>query len=194
MTRTGLIEALQHKAAEDAEALWSDARAQAERLKREAAREVAELRVAAAERATAAAQRLEQAATAEALRQARDLRMSAATALAERLYALTRAQLPWLRAEGRDALFESLAAELPAREWQKIRVHPADEPLARRRFPQAMIECDPAIAGGLDAAMEHGRIRVSNTLETRLETAWPDVLPGLIAAILPEVHGHRTPA
>ena len=32
------------------------------------------------------------------------------------------------------------------------------------------------------------RVLVSNTLETRLATAWPDMLPGLIGGLLPELH------
>jgi vacuolar-type H+-ATPase subunit E/Vma4 len=43
----------------------------------------------------------------------------------------------------------------------------------------------------MEVEAEAGRIRVSNTLEARLATAWPDVLPGLIAKVLAESSSHQ---
>ena len=39
---------------------------------------------------------------------------------------------------------------------------------------------DPAITGGLKVMGGDGRLTVSNTLETRLERAWPDLLPAMV--------------
>jgi vacuolar-type H+-ATPase subunit E/Vma4 len=194
VTRAGLIEALQRKAAEDVEALWRDARAEADRLRLEAARGIEEQRRAAAEQAAAAAGRLARAVAAQAERDVRDSRTDAASALATRLYGLARAELPRLAAERRGTLFAALTAELPSLAWQKLRVNPADESAARRQFPQAEVDGDPTVAGGVDAEADSGRIRVNNTLDARLETAWPDILPGLIASILTESADHGTPA
>jgi hypothetical protein len=99
--------------------------------------------------------------------------MSAAIALAERLHGLALAELPHLRAQNPERLFSALAAELPALAWQKVRVNPADDALARQHFPQAHVECDTQISGGMETEAEGGRIRVNNTLEARLETVWP---------------------
>jgi hypothetical protein len=194
VTRAGLIDALQRKAAEDVDALWRDARAAADQLRLDAAREIEEQRRAGAQQVAATARRLEWAAMTDARRAARDRRMSAASALGARLHGLARAALPRLRAERPDTLFTGLAAELPALAWQNLRVNPADEPLARRLFPQAQVTRDATVAGGVDAEADSGRIRVDNTLEARLETAWDDLLPGLIARIFAESPEHGPPA
>ena len=76
-----------------------------------------------------------------------------------------------------------LACELPERGWQCVRVNPADADAAARRFPGAVVETDPGISGGMEVECEDGRVRISNTLEARLEAAWPDLLPRLIAEL-----------
>jgi len=194
VSRAGLIQTLQQGAAEDTAALWRDARAEADKLRLEAAREIDAERLATAQQVAATGQRIEQAATAAAEREARDIRMSAAIALAERLHGLALAELPKLRAQNPERLFSALAAELPTLAWQKVRVNPADETLARQHFPQARVECDAQISGGMETEVEGGRIRVNNTLEARLETVWPELLSGLIATILPEASDHQSPA
>ncbi|NJD31105.1 MAG: hypothetical protein FIB04_04400 [Gammaproteobacteria bacterium] len=99
-----------------------------------------------------------------------------------------------MRGEGDEALFAALAEELPARAWDLIRVNPADAPRAHGRFPKSSIVSDASVSGGLEAEAEGGRVLVSNTLDTRLATAWPDILPGLVAGLLPESHERPTPA
>jgi len=101
---------------------------------------------------------------------------------------------PRLRKAGAEAGFAALAAELPASEWRRLRVNPADESAARRLFPMAEVEGEPTIAGGLRAEADGGRIAVDNSLEARLETAWPDLLPGLIRSIDTESSDHRPAA
>lgn len=189
-----MIQTLQQEAAAETAALWNDARAGADKLRLEAARGIDAERMATAQQVTAATRRIEQAATAAAEREARDMRMSAAIALAERLKALALAELPNLRAQNPERLFSVLAAELPALAWQKVRVNPADEKLAEQRFPQAHVECDTEISGGMETEAEGGRIRVNNTLEARLETVWPEMLSGLMAVILPGASDHESPA
>jgi vacuolar-type H+-ATPase subunit E/Vma4 len=189
-----LIQTLQQGATEETAALWKDARAEADKLRQEAAREIDAERLATAQQVAATAQRIEQAATAAAEREARDIRMSAAIALAERLHGLALAELPNLRAQNPERLFSALAAELPPLAWQKVTVNPADETLARQHFPQAHVECDTHISGGMETEAEGGRIRVNNTLEARLETVWPKLLSGLIATILPQSADHESPA
>jgi vacuolar-type H+-ATPase subunit E/Vma4 len=194
VSRAALIEDLRQKAAEDAEAVWRDAKSDAEKAKLDAARQIEEQRTSVSAEAAATARRLEEAAIAAADRKAREVLMTAAASLAERLRGLARAELARLRDEGAEALFAALAAELPPRRWQRVRVNPADLQFARTQFPKAEIESDASIAGGMAVEAEEGRIRVSNTLETRLDTAWPDILPGLVAGILQEYPGHRPPA
>ena len=194
MSRAGLIQTLRQGAAEEQAALWNDARGEADRVRLEAAAEIDAQRRAAEAQTAATVRRIEQEATGTAEREARDLRMSARIALAEKLKALAIAELPNLRTQNPEELFVALTAELPAYAWRKVRVNPADEAYARTRFPQAQIECDARISGGMEAEAEGGRIRVNNTLDARLETAWPELLSDLIAAILPETSDHESSA
>ena len=112
--------------------------------------------------------------------------------MADRLHRLAAKALPNLRDGGYPELFAALAAELPSLEWQRVTANPADQKLARRLFPRTEVVCDPAVAGGMDVEAENGRVRVSNTLITRLETAWPEILPGLMNEILEEL-SHSQP-
>jgi vacuolar-type H+-ATPase subunit E/Vma4 len=192
MTQAALIEALRRKAERDAEALWEAARARAQARRDDAARALAQRRIQIAAETAALAQESERAAIAEAQREARRIRTAASTALAARLFRLACAALPQFRDEHYERLFAALAEELPARPWQRVRVHPADRQLAAARFAQAQVACDEAIVGGIEVEAEDGRIRISNTLLTRLQTAWPDVLPRLIHQVFAEA-SHEPP-
>lgn len=191
MAHPALIDALRKSAEQKAAAIWRDARAAAEQCKADAAA-AAEAQRAQTRQEIAAHER-ELADAGEGEGKARKIRMAVTTALAERLYRLAHEVLPRFRNEEYEALFAALAGELPSRSWQRVSVNPADESLARARFSQAQIVCDEAIVGGMEVQAENGRIRISNTLETRLATAWPDILPGLVHAILQEFSDHRLP-
>ena len=192
MGRAALIESLRSRATEDVEALWSDARARAEAYRLELARALEQQRVREAEAAAVLARKLQDDTTVDARHRAREIRAQTALVLADRLYRLAVAELPNLRDACGQELFQALARELPQRDWQRVRVNPMDREPASARFPSAEVVCDPAICGGLDVDADAGRIRVSNTLETRLETAWPDLLPRLINDLRADSDGHRT--
>jgi vacuolar-type H+-ATPase subunit E/Vma4 len=194
MGRAALIESLRSRAVEDVDALWRDTRASAESHRRELTGVLEQQRAAGALAAATLSRKLEDDASAEARRRAREVRAEAMLALAGRLRSLASAELPRLRSEGGERLFAALAAELPRRDWDRVRVNPADRDLASACVPGAAVECDESICGGLEVEAEGGRIRISNTLETRLDTAWPDMLPGLIAGLLPESRDDRTAA
>jgi vacuolar-type H+-ATPase subunit E/Vma4 len=192
VSRAALIEDLRRKAVEDTEAVWREARAEAERCRLDAERQVEEQRKVLAKKVAAAARQFEEAANFEAARKSRELLAAASAELAERLHRLARTGLGRLREEGADGLFAALAAELPRRSWE--RVNPADRHRAQAWASQADVVCDAGVAGGLEVEAEEGRIRVSNTLDTRLDTAWPDILPGLVAGILAEYPDDRPAA
>ena len=194
MGRQALIEDLRRKAAADAEAVWRSARAEAEQWRLDAAREIEARRVEKTREAAEAARRQEEAALADAERRSREVRATTTAALAERLHGIARDVLRGLGQEGGRHLFQSLADELPPREWQSVHVGPQDLVFARERFPRAQIVCDDSISGGLAVAAEEGRILVRNTLEARLRAAWPDLLPGLVAEVLRESGDRGTAA
>lgn len=194
MARSALIESLRSQAARDAQAVWESARAEAERRRAELAMALEQERLRLDGEVSAEVARLEARGVAEAEHKARETSAGATAALAERLLQLARIELPRLCGPGRAALFDALAGELPSCRWQRVRVNPADVDLATRRFPDAAIETDAGVSGGLEVAGEDGRIAVSNTLETRLAIAWPDLLPALIADLTAEQRAHGTVA
>ena len=121
-------------------------------------------------------------------REARLVRLRAEHALVGRLDRVARCCLDTLRGEGYAALFNCLAAEVSGEVWATVRVNPKDADLAADCFPGSGIEPDPSISGGLVAISGDGGLSVNNSLEIRLERAWPDLLP-LIAA---ELRGRRS--
>jgi len=92
-----------------------------------------------------------------------------------------------LRDNDYDELFRRLALELPAASWVTIRVNPADTDLAAELFPAASIQSDRAMCGGLEAETSDGELTVVNSLEVRLERAWPELLPLMVT----ELRGKR---
>ena len=180
MASEELLAALRSDGEKKAAAIWQEAEAAAARLREEAAdrregrREEcrqAEARAVAAETSTILA---------EGEREARKIRLAALAKLAERLQEQARRLLPRLRTADYPALFAWLVAELPPADWVSVRVNPADGELAAAAFPATRLVVDPAIAGGLEVLAEEGRIQVTNTLEKRLERAWPGLLPALL--------------
>jgi V/A-type H+/Na+-transporting ATPase subunit E len=167
--KAGLI---REQADADAARLRAEAEAGLCRLREEARREQ--------ERAGAAAGA---AILAQAEREARLLRLAAQERLAERLHGVARRLTCRLRGDDYPAVFARLAAELPPVPWEEVRVNPADAELAATLFPGARIAPDDAICGGLVASAEGGRMEVINTLETRLERGWPELLPTLLEEV-----------
>ena len=124
-----------------------------------------------------------QALMAEAKRQAALIKLEAENVLAGRLYTLAHGTLAQLRDDRYAELFVALVEELLPCQWQAVRVNPADSELAKASFPGAAIETDKGITGGMEVIAEGGRVRIDNTLEKRLERAWPELLPRLLNAV-----------
>jgi vacuolar-type H+-ATPase subunit E/Vma4 len=194
MSQAALIEALRRKGERDAEAIREDAKLRARAHKEDAARAIEEQRSRLTAETAAIAEESERLAVDEAQHEARRIRMAASTALAARLFRLACASLPQFRDEKYERLFAALAEELPARPWQSVRVNPADRRLAAARFAQAQVACDEAIVGGIEVEAEDGHVRISNTLQTRLQMVWPDILPRLIHHILAEASHEQSAA
>jgi len=177
-----LLAALRHEGEKKAKAIREEAEAAAAELKGEAAARLALLREKHAQEQALAVEAAQRAVLAEAERAARRIRLAGVERLAGRLFELTLGLLPGLNREYPE-LFALLAGELPPREWETLRVNPADLERAGALFPGARIEPDPAISGGLDAGAPGGELQVVNTLEKRLERGWPELLPLLLKEV-----------
>ena len=175
-------------------ALQREAEEQAAAIRRAAATEEEAMRVAAASRRDefrAEQERHRKVACAVRQREilaetehgAALVRLRAESGLAQRLRGRAGACLVRLRDSAYEALFQQLVSELPDVPWATIRVNPADTVLAAGCFPQAAVVADPAITGGLEAVTADGSLTVVNTLESRLERCWPDLVPHLIAEL-----------
>jgi V/A-type H+-transporting ATPase subunit E len=116
----------------------------------------------------------------EAEEEAMDIRLGAERKLSERLFQVATALLSSLREENYRETFRALAAELPEHAWETVTTAPGDETLAREVFPEAHVVSSESIVGGLCVEAEQGKVRVTNTLEKRLERAWEEMLPEVL--------------
>lgn len=182
MAHTALIEAVQQKTAATVAAVWADARAEAARCRDDAGRSIAQQREHHSIRLHAVTAAAAQAANADAVRRSRRIRSEAKAATADRALAMAVAMLADLRDARYADRFHALANELPARDWARLVVNPADAPLAQARFPGSAVHCDAGISGGVIA--EDAALRVNNTFERRLSAAWPELLPAVMNDVL----------
>jgi V/A-type H+/Na+-transporting ATPase subunit E len=193
MSSRELIESLRRAGDEKARQLREEAERDAEALRLDVSRKVEELRIRYADELATATREEMRNALAEAGHRACALRLAAEKTLADRLLLLARSFLHELRKDGYPAVFEKLVLELPPLPWKLVRVHPADVGSARKYFPDAEIVPAETIAGGLDAEITDGTIRVVNTFEKRLERSWDELLPHLIRDVYQEVPGGTSP-
>ena len=183
MGRRELLEALQREGREKVAVITGQRAATEERLRAETAGKIAEMRREHKAQRELLCSNRKRTLLAKAGREAALLRLRAEHALALRLHECARHSLPQLRNHDAERLFAQLAAELPPLVWQTIWAAPDDNAAAAALFPTATIVADPALAGGIKVASTENSLTVDNTLETRLEKLWPDLLPQLIAEL-----------
>lgn len=187
MSSRELIESLRKAGEESLRLLRKNAELEAEDAGKAVVEKISALRKRYADELAAAAGEEARRGLAEAGSRARAVRLASEKTLADRLFQTARASLAHLRNDGYPAVFEQLALELPPLPWKMVRVNPADIDLARKFLSDAEIVPVESIAGGLDAAVADGSIRVINTFEKRLEQLWADLLPLLIRDVYQEV-------
>ena len=172
-----LTEALRREAGLRHRQVWAEAEREVAAAREENERRKRELRQAMHRRCRARLAVLKrelQAATCEELSKERNRQQQL---LAEQGWQQALSQLPALAEHpSRAALFQSLAAEVPAADWEELRVHPDDQAVAAARFATARVTADPEIRGGLLASCDRGRVEVDNRLGTRLGRCWPELL------------------
>lgn len=178
-----LLEALRREGAEQAAAIRRTADSEAGRMRADTARRLDELRTRHEERCKRLQDSRKRTILAEAEREAALVRLQAEHELAGRLRKRATELLKRLRDDDYTDLFRCLAEELPGAAWATLRVNPADLTLAAASFPAVAREADQAISGGLEAATGDGLLTVVNTLDARLDQAWPDLLPHMLAEL-----------
>jgi vacuolar-type H+-ATPase subunit E/Vma4 len=181
-----LIESLRRASEESIRLQRTEAEQEVAALQDSLSRQIADLRRQYADKLAVAENEEFRLARADAGSRARTIKLDAEKTISDRLFSIARTSLSQLRQDGYPAIFEKLVQELPSLPWVRVRVHPADIDLARRRFPGAEIVSAETITGGMDAAIADGGIVVVNTFEKRLELAWADLLPLLISDVYQE--------
>jgi V/A-type H+-transporting ATPase subunit E len=175
-----LIASLKAAGDERLKSLRAEAEQEAAKVRAESARRIDALRDEHARKHAVEAERQADALLAGANAAVRAIGLKAERGLAERLYGAAQSSLHTLRNEGYPGVFAGFARELPGLAWRTVQVNPADAALARGQFPDAEVQVDPGIAGGLVVETEDGRVRVVNTFEKRLERLWEEMLPAIM--------------
>ena len=183
MGRHELLEALQRDGREKVAAITGRRAAEKERLRAIATSRRAEMQQEQEQQSELLCSSRKRQLLAKAGREAALIRLRAEHALALRLHEHAKSSLPQLYNDDAERLFPLLAAELPSQPWQTIWTTPGAAAAAAALFSAATIIADPSLAGGIKAATAENSLSVDNTLETRLEKLWPDLLPQLLAAL-----------
>jgi vacuolar-type H+-ATPase subunit E/Vma4 len=181
-----LINSLRRDGEETVKRLWSEVKAEAEKIASETSQRIGELKEEHAKILDLAVMKEERSVLSEAEKRVSIIRLSMEQGLSERLFPLAVSCLGELRTERYRDVFTSLADELPDTEWEEVRVNSRDEEIAREVFPGLRIVTDNNISGGLEVIRKGGKISVANTFKKRLENAWQDILPLLIKDICKE--------
>ncbi len=183
MSHEELLADLQKKGEEQVREIWNKAETEVNELKAEAARRIDKERELLRQRETTACEEERIFVLMRADREANQIISNSEQALAEKLYLLAQKSLQTVRDQEDTSFFTSLSDELPGCVWDKVMVHPDDQKRAETRFKNSKIVNDESIAGGLKAMGNNGKVYINNTLEKRLERAWPTLLPLLIKEI-----------
>jgi len=186
-----LIEALRKEADEKVRDIWVEAEKEAGKVRADISLRLETLRQGIA--AEKSSEEESEKVLLEAQNRVKMTRLTSEDMLCSRLYSLAASSLHILREQGYEDIFRKLALELPSFGWRKVRVNPDDPILAQKLFSGAEVITDSNITGGMELESEGGGIWVVNTLEKRLERAWPLMLPALMEKIYREVSKNGTP-
>lgn len=183
MSQRELLAALRQEGEERIAALWHDAEKEAEALRAENAVKLEALEAGMRGALEEEKEAISRPILAKAAATAQRLTLEAEERMAQRLRTLAEEHLPRLRNGPFGETFAALVAEIPAAPWARVTLHPDDRERGASFFPGARLRPDPAIHGGVEVEAAEGRIRVVNTLDKRLERAWPEILPVLMKEV-----------
>ena len=179
-----LLKTLRDKEQKQIDSIWQQAREQADSIRAQVAEAIAGITREHEETLASACRRSVRAILAESESAARQKKLLVYRSLEEVLRRTAREMLPELRRRVDYAeVFAQLAKELPAMQWERIVVNPADLDLAAGFFRKEIVQADASVSGGLLGVCSEGRVIIDNTFEKRLERRWDVILPGLIKTI-----------
>ncbi|MBW2471184.1 MAG: V-type ATP synthase subunit E [Deltaproteobacteria bacterium] len=178
-----LISTLRKNEQKQIEEIWQAVKNEAESLRQHIADAIADITRNHAEQLNSACQKSMRSIFADASIQTREKKLSTYKSLEQALKDAALKELSGLRTHNYEAVFAKLVAELPARQWEKILVNPADLKLAAHFFSADIIETNQSISGGLVASTAENKIIVDNTFEKRLEKKWFHLLPAILVKI-----------
>jgi vacuolar-type H+-ATPase subunit E/Vma4 len=183
MGRRELLDALEREGQETMAAIADRETVEGERLRVAAEQRLDGLRLEQEQLCERQCRDLQHKIMSKALREAALIRLRAEHTLALRLWDRALAAVMQFRPENPEALLRALAAELPQDQWQTVRVNPGVASLAASCFPGAEIIADIALSAGFKATTADGGLTIDNTLQTRLERSWPELLPQLMSEL-----------
>lgn len=183
MGRRELLDALQREGRETMAAIAARSKADEERLLAGFDERQAELRREYEQQRELQCSELRRSIISRAERAAALIRLRAEHQLSLRLHEQARSGVLQMHVDDPEALFRGLLAELPPESWRSVRVNPGSASLAADCFPAAEIIKDPLLSRGFIAIAADGGLAVDNTLSTRLERLWPELLPALLAEL-----------
>ncbi len=192
MGESELKKALQREGEARASGFWRDAETAVAQQRAEIEAEISRLRDEAGRQLQVESSLLRSNLLFTAQNRALESRLHGEAALAERLLILAIKLLPELAGSDRAGTWQALGAELPAEDWTTVKVAPEDRTQAARAFPDATIECDAELGGGLIASNAEATISIDNSLRCRLLRVWPDLLPQLLEELRQTVNNDET--
>lgn len=184
-----LINSLKEKQRSKTEELWREAKAEATGAQKRCSEKILNLQRDHERRIEQAVRQQAESLLTDTRRRCRKECLEAEERTVNRLKNLAVCLLPSLRDDTYPDLFSRLTAEIPARRWHHVIVNPEDVDLAAELFPEAEIQTDRGIQGGLIVENKNREIAVCNTLEKRLEKSWPQLMP----LLLKELHSKYVP-
>lgn len=183
-----LVEALVKETDEKIAVFFRDAQKEIEKIKSEASEKLKTLQKHYEQKSRLEIQEQSAAILSEAKKSAEKILLFAEEAVARKIYMVALSELSSLRDERYKDVFASLVNELPAFNWEMVRVNPNDVEIAHHFLGSVKIVVDSSIIGGFEAVSSDGKIIFNNTLEKRLERAFIYFLP----IIVKELYGAIT--
>ena len=183
MGRRELLDVLEREGRETMAAITGREAVEKERLRVDAEQRRAVMRLEYQRLSEQQCSDLQRRIMSKALREAALIRLRAEHSLSLRLYEHALISVMQMRSDDPEALFRGLVAELPPDEWLTVQVNPDIASLAARCFPEAEIVIDTTLSGGFKVTTPDGSLTIDNTLKTRLERLWPELLPQLMVEL-----------